>query len=243
MFIFYYAVLSEVSPPTALSAFAAAAITGGNGFKTMMLTCRYTLPAFLVPFAFILAPKGEGLLLQGGAGTIAFAITVSVIAVIALGLALEGYLKGEIAWPARVADRHRGTPAAVARAHGDRDRPRRPRGGPGAARRHAAPRGARHRELGGQAEAGDEPLQLLGGAVQTPDGAGDLGRGRASSAAPRPTPARWPPWSARPRRRPQEVALQRLGAPRRRCGRCRRPRRSARASSRSRHRCARTRHG
>ena len=68
MFIFYYAVLSEVSPPTALSAFAAAAITGGNGFKTMMLTCRYTLPAFLVPFAFILAPKGEGLLLQGGAG-------------------------------------------------------------------------------------------------------------------------------------------------------------------------------
>ena len=67
MFIFYYAVLSEVSPPTALSAFAAPAITGGNGFKTMMLTCRYTLPAFLVPFAFILSPKGEGLL-QGGLG-------------------------------------------------------------------------------------------------------------------------------------------------------------------------------
>ena len=33
MFIFYYAVLSEVSPPTALSAFAAAAITGGNAFR------------------------------------------------------------------------------------------------------------------------------------------------------------------------------------------------------------------
>ena len=102
MFIFYYAVLSEVSPPTALSAFAAAAITGGNGFKTMMLTCRYTLPAFLVPFAFVLSPRGEGLLLQGGAGTIAFAVVVSIIAVIALGLALEGWLRGEIAWPARV---------------------------------------------------------------------------------------------------------------------------------------------
>jgi TRAP transporter 4TM/12TM fusion protein len=102
MFIFYYAVLSEVSPPTALSAFAAAAITGGNGFKTMMLTCRYTLPAFLVPFAFILSPKGEGLLLQGDLATIAFAVVVSIIAVIALGLALEGWLKGEIAWPARI---------------------------------------------------------------------------------------------------------------------------------------------
>ena len=101
MFIFYYAVLSEVSPPTALSAFAAAAITGGNGFRTMMLTCRYTLPAFLVPFAFVLSPKGEGLLLQGGLETIAFAIVVSLIAVIALGLALEGWFKGEIAIPAR----------------------------------------------------------------------------------------------------------------------------------------------
>ena len=102
MFIFYYAVLSEVSPPTALSPFAAAAITGGNSFKTMMLTCRYTLPAFLVPFAFILSPKGEGLLLQGGLETVAFAVVVSVIAVIALGLALEGWLKGEISLPARL---------------------------------------------------------------------------------------------------------------------------------------------
>ena len=41
MFIFYYAVLSEVSPPTALSPFAAAAITGGNPFKTTMLAWKY----------------------------------------------------------------------------------------------------------------------------------------------------------------------------------------------------------
>ena len=68
MFIFYYAVLSEVSPPTALSAFAAAAITGGDGFRTMMLTCRYTLPAFLVPFAFVLTPNGLGLLLEAPLG-------------------------------------------------------------------------------------------------------------------------------------------------------------------------------
>ena len=60
MFIFYYAVLSEVSPPTALSPFAAAAITGGNPFATMMLTWKYTLPAFLVPFVFTLTPRGAG---------------------------------------------------------------------------------------------------------------------------------------------------------------------------------------
>jgi TRAP-type uncharacterized transport system fused permease subunit len=64
MFIFYYAVLSEVSPPTALSPFAAAAITGGDPYKTTMQAWKYTLPAFLVPFVFVLDPLGIGLLLK-----------------------------------------------------------------------------------------------------------------------------------------------------------------------------------
>jgi TRAP-type uncharacterized transport system fused permease subunit len=65
MFIFYYAVLSEVSPPTALSPFAAAALTGGRPFKTMMMAWKYTIPAFIVPFMFVLTPEGVGLLLEG----------------------------------------------------------------------------------------------------------------------------------------------------------------------------------
>jgi TRAP transporter 4TM/12TM fusion protein len=63
MFIFYYSVLSEVSPPTALSPFAAAAITGGDPYKTTLQAWKYTLPAFLVPFVFVLDPAGLGLLL------------------------------------------------------------------------------------------------------------------------------------------------------------------------------------
>lgn len=68
MFIFYYAVLSEVSPPTALSPFAAAAITGGNPYKTTLQSWKYTMPAFLVPFVFVLDPLGIGLLLKMPAG-------------------------------------------------------------------------------------------------------------------------------------------------------------------------------
>jgi TRAP transporter 4TM/12TM fusion protein len=64
MFIFYYAVLSEVSPPTALSPFAAAAITGGDPYRTTLQAWKYTLPAFLVPFVFILDPQGVGLLMK-----------------------------------------------------------------------------------------------------------------------------------------------------------------------------------
>ncbi len=64
MFIFYYAVLSEVSPPTALSPFAAAAITKGNPYRTTLQSWKYTLPAFLLPFVFVLDPAGAGLLLK-----------------------------------------------------------------------------------------------------------------------------------------------------------------------------------
>lgn len=65
MFIFYYAVLSEVSPPTALSPFAAAALTGGDPFKTTMMAWKYTTVAFVVPFMFVLDPSGHALLLKG----------------------------------------------------------------------------------------------------------------------------------------------------------------------------------
>jgi TRAP transporter 4TM/12TM fusion protein len=65
MFIFYYSILSEVSPPTALSPFAAAALTGGDPYKTTIQAWKYTLPAFLVPFNFTLHPDGHAIL-KGG---------------------------------------------------------------------------------------------------------------------------------------------------------------------------------
>jgi TRAP transporter 4TM/12TM fusion protein len=102
MFIFYYAVLSEVSPPTALSAVAAAAITGGDAFKTMMLTWRYTLPAFLVPFAFVLTEPGQALLLQGSPLEILWVFAVSALAVAALAVATGAWLLGPARWPERV---------------------------------------------------------------------------------------------------------------------------------------------
>jgi len=93
MFIFYYAVLSEVSPPTALSPFAAAAITGGNPFRTMMLTWKYTMPAFLVPFAFTLTREGMGVLLQAPAADILSASLSAAIGVGALAAGFGGWIR------------------------------------------------------------------------------------------------------------------------------------------------------
>jgi TRAP transporter 4TM/12TM fusion protein len=95
MFVFYYAVLSEVSPPVALSPVAAAALTGGNPWRTMMITWKYTLPTFLVPFMFTATPEGTGLLFKGTAGNIALSVTTAILAIIALVQGVSGYFWGK----------------------------------------------------------------------------------------------------------------------------------------------------
>ncbi len=100
MFIFYYAVLSEVSPPTALSPFAAAAITGGDPYKTTLQSWKYTMPAFLLPFMFVLDPAGHGLLLMGSIDNLQAANWVSIavvaftaaVGIAALAGACQGWL-------------------------------------------------------------------------------------------------------------------------------------------------------
>jgi TRAP transporter 4TM/12TM fusion protein len=90
MFIFYYALLSEVSPPTALSPFAAAAITGGNPFKTTMMAWKYTLTAFLLPFIFTVLPEGKALLLHWEGIGLASGVWTIVSAFIGIGLLASG---------------------------------------------------------------------------------------------------------------------------------------------------------
>ena len=92
MFIFYYAVLSEVSPPTALAPFAAAAITGGSAYKTTMMAWKYTAPAFLVPLMFTLHPDGIGLLLKGAWGNILWTALTALVGLSALAAGLTGWL-------------------------------------------------------------------------------------------------------------------------------------------------------
>jgi len=96
MFIFYYAVLSEVSPPTALSPFAAAAITGGNPYITTLQCWKYTMPAFLVPFVFVIDPLGVGLLLhlpEGKSWLDAAQVTVTTaVGIAAFAFALQGWV-------------------------------------------------------------------------------------------------------------------------------------------------------
>ena len=101
MFVFYYAVLAEVTPPTALSAFAAAAITGGDPYKTTMMSWKYTLPAFVVPFMFTVHPNGVGLLLKGPWTNTILTNLTALIGVGALAAGMSGWLIRQTTWVER----------------------------------------------------------------------------------------------------------------------------------------------
>jgi TRAP-type uncharacterized transport system fused permease subunit len=86
------------TPPTALSAFAAAAITGGDPYKTTMMSWKYTLPAFLVPFMFTIHPDGVGLLLKGSWPNIVLTNLTALVGVGAMAAGLSGWLLDETSW-------------------------------------------------------------------------------------------------------------------------------------------------
>ncbi|MFD7075610.1 TRAP transporter permease [Nocardioides sp. NPDC059952] len=109
MFIFYYAVLSEVSPPTALAAVASAAITGGKVIPTMMQACKYTLPAFLAPIAFVVTDNGAHLLARGDFIDIVWTFLVAGCAVGALAICTTGWILG----PTNLLERALCLPAAL----------------------------------------------------------------------------------------------------------------------------------
>ncbi len=95
MFVLYYGVLADVTPPVALAAYAGAGLAGSNPFRTGFTAFKLALAKVVVPFAFVYSPM---LLLQGfrwEAGVVA--IFSSALGIIALGAGAVGYLNGKLA--------------------------------------------------------------------------------------------------------------------------------------------------
>ena len=93
LLVFYFAVLSEVSPPVGLSPSAAAAVTGGNPFGSMMQAWKYSLPAFLVPFYFSTTTVGNSLLILGANWPdFLLATATSLCSLLFVSLGIIGYL-------------------------------------------------------------------------------------------------------------------------------------------------------
>lgn len=99
LFVFYYAIISNITPPVALAAYAAASIAGSPPNRTGFAACRLGILAFIVPFAFCYDP---GLLLKSTFMGNIISIVSGVAAMAGLGFAITGFTKRRLSLPERL---------------------------------------------------------------------------------------------------------------------------------------------
>ncbi|MCD8508793.1 MAG: TRAP transporter permease [Bacillus sp. (in: Bacteria)] len=88
MFVFYFAVMSAITPPVALAAYAAAGIAGTDPFKTGLTAFKLGIAAFIVPYMFYFSPQ---LMMEGSAGSIAIAVVTAGFGIYFLSAAVQGW--------------------------------------------------------------------------------------------------------------------------------------------------------
>ncbi|MEX0924013.1 MAG: TRAP transporter fused permease subunit [Rhodovibrionaceae bacterium] len=99
MFLLYFSVLSAMTPPVAVAAFAAAAIADANPLEIAVKAVRLAITAFVIPFAFI---YGEGILLIGDPVDILHHCLTATAGVVLMGIGCEGYLRDRLPVQARI---------------------------------------------------------------------------------------------------------------------------------------------
>lgn len=113
MFVFYFGLFANITPPVALAAFAGAGIAGGDPMRTGFQALKLSLAGFIIPFLFVYNPA---MLMIDTAGvavnarefalppllTIVSIVVTSIIGILALGAAVEGYFKTPMNWLMRL---------------------------------------------------------------------------------------------------------------------------------------------
>lgn len=99
LFVFYYAIISNITPPMALAAYAAASIAEDSPNKIGWTACRLGFIAFVIPFAFT---YDTGLLLQLGWARNCYSILCGIALVLGVGFCFTGYCFGRIRMPVRI---------------------------------------------------------------------------------------------------------------------------------------------
>jgi TRAP transporter 4TM/12TM fusion protein len=96
MFIFYYAVMSAITPPVAVASFAAAGMARADPWKTSWIAVRLGLATFIVPFMFFVSPAllGQGPLLE-----VAHVFASAALGVVLLAASTEGWFNGPLPMP------------------------------------------------------------------------------------------------------------------------------------------------
>ncbi|MBQ1890320.1 MAG: TRAP transporter permease [Selenomonas sp.] len=100
MFVFYFGIIADVTPPVALAAYAGSGISGGNALKTGINASKLAIAAFIIPYIFVLSPVL--LMMEGSVVELLFSTVTALAGMIALSSALIGYLAANCLWLERI---------------------------------------------------------------------------------------------------------------------------------------------
>ncbi|MBN2259753.1 MAG: TRAP transporter permease [Clostridiales bacterium] len=89
MFVFYFGIIADITPPVALAAVAGAGVAKAEPMRTGVIASRLAIAAFIIPYIFVYSP--EMLLIDASFGMVVFIVLTSIVGMIAIASALTGY--------------------------------------------------------------------------------------------------------------------------------------------------------
>ncbi|MBE7025255.1 MAG: TRAP transporter permease [Ruminococcaceae bacterium] len=100
MFVFYFGIVADITPPVALAAYAGSAIAKSDPLKTGVTATRLAITAFIIPYIFVLQPK---MLFIGASVTdVILIVLTSFIGIVAISAGMEGFFRTRMAWYERI---------------------------------------------------------------------------------------------------------------------------------------------
>lgn len=100
MFVFYFSILADATPPVSVASYAAASIARADPMRTGLVAFRLAIAGFVVGFSYLYTPA---LLMRGAPLDIAAEVAVNFLGLTLLASALAGYFRGDLAIPWRLA--------------------------------------------------------------------------------------------------------------------------------------------
>ncbi|HLR80721.1 MAG TPA: TRAP transporter permease [Bacillota bacterium] len=99
MFVFYFGIVADITPPVALAAFAATGISGGDPLRTGVNAAKLAIAAFIIPYMFVLQP--ELLMIETTLAEVGWILFTAIVGMIAIGAGLIGFWYRNMHWVER----------------------------------------------------------------------------------------------------------------------------------------------
>src|SRR5690606_9938294 len=100
LFVFYFGIIADITPPVALAAFAASGISGGEPIRTGFIAAKLAAAAFIIPYMFVLSPSL--LMIDTTLPQLAWVLLTALTGMIAIGAGLIGFWYQKLNWITRI---------------------------------------------------------------------------------------------------------------------------------------------